>query len=589
MRRINDRGSHYNFIVFTFVSVLFLTLVLHANAASLFFSSTASTANIGDTVDVLVKIDSEGAGINAAQATVQYPKDILEVVKIEKGDTIFNFWLEEPSFSNENGKVTFVGGSSTGVSGKTLQVLKIIFKIKGGGKAELAFADGAVSASDGSGTNVLATVHSFVINSAPKTGTQETLTPSEPLPLTRPVQITRPAVPALALPIKPNVSMSLYPDPEKWYNGSANFLAQWTLPPDVSAVSTMLDQNIGYSGNVSEGLFDSKVFPAISKDGIWYLHVRFKNNIGWGPTTNYRIAIDTHPPLAFTASIVEGNPTDIPAPTLHFITKDGLSDIKEYQIKIGGGEIIRVSSKNFSGSYQLPLLPPGKDDVTIRAIDEADNSIETNVVLEITPIASPTITFVPNVLFSNDSGSGLNVKGTSLSQNKILIKVFQQAGGIAASGETTANANGNWEFTFDQPLKNDTYTVKARAQDSRGALSLVVESLPITVKSKPIIQLGSLQLGATGAFLLLLMIIAGGFASGFMYYKKQQAKISLRVTVASNEAVKIFTLIREDVEKLKQARLTSTESDDEFITKKLEENISRMEGYLKKGIEKIKS
>ncbi len=350
------------------LAICFLSLQ-SVSAATLYLSSDKEVLSIGETFEAVVKIDSEDASINACQVTLQFPKDILEAEKIGKTDSVFNFWLEEPAFSNDNGTVTFIGGSNFGSSGKSLKILTISFKVKGSGQIKLVFTDGAITASDGSGTNVLSTMLGLELTSAAKTGVAKI----EPKQIPPPTQIMRQAETSQGLPAKPSVKVPLYPDSEKWYNSTANFIAQWDLPADVSDVDTGLDKNVSFSGQTSEGLFESKVFPAIKEDGVWYLHVRFENNVGWGQALNYRLAVDTAPPIGFEAISLEGESTDNPAPTLQFKTSDALSGLKEYQVQIGDGEAIKILAADFSGSFQLPLQSPGKRRIAVKAVDEADN------------------------------------------------------------------------------------------------------------------------------------------------------------------------------------------------------------------------
>jgi len=79
----------------------------------------------------------------------------------------------------------------------------------------------------------------------------------------------------------------------------------WDLPNDVTAVATEVDQHPDAVPAKSEGLFDNKTFSPL-EDGVWYLHVQFKNSIGWGPTLHYRIGIDTAPPLGFSVTSPSG-------------------------------------------------------------------------------------------------------------------------------------------------------------------------------------------------------------------------------------------------------------------------------------------
>ena len=251
--------------------------------------------------------------------------------------------------------------------------------------------------------------------------------------------------------------------------------------------------------------------------------------------------------------------------------------------------MIKISAAEFRGSFKLPLQAPGKRTVLVRAVDGAGNSVESSAVLETTPIVSPVITFVTNELFS-DEERGLTVKGTALPGINVLLNVQQVLGGeITAKGVAHPDEKGNWEFIFGEALRNGQYVVTAQSQDARGALSLTVESQAIQVKSKPIIQIGKFQLGMGGALIFLLIVIAGGFGGGVWFYKKRQEKLALRLLVVKTDMAKVFKLIQDDIEKLQQAIGTPTEADDEFIMKRLQENIKKMEGYLKKEIEKVQN
>ncbi|MFA6339088.1 MAG: cohesin domain-containing protein [Candidatus Paceibacterota bacterium] len=554
-----------------------------ANAATLSLTPVSSDVGIGEKITINVRIDSEGVGINAAQATIRFPKDILEVVSLDKTSSAFSFWLDEPTFSNTDGVITFTGGTPYGVSGSAVKVLNIEFKAKGNGNGTVSLLETAVTASDGSGTNVLSKTNDAVI-----TVSSQRVVPKVP----EPQQIVRTPVASEKLPSKPNLKVSLYPDETSWYNIVGQFTASWDLPLDISGINTVVNKNPSFiPGEQSEGLFNNKTFDALS-DGISYLHVRFKNNVGWGPTAHYRLAVDTVSPAGFDLSIIEGNQTDNPTPTLQFKTSDARSGLKEYQVRVGSGDLIKIPVAGFKGSFKLPLQVPGKQKVFVKAVDQADNGIESSVDMEILPIASPAITFVPSQIFSEDE-QGVVVKGTALPNINVLLKLQKVAnnnqGEVIANGSTKSDEKGNWEFTFgQQPLRNGQYVVIAQSQDDRGALSLAVESSKINVKSKPIIQIGAFQLGMGGAIILLLLLLVGGFGGGVWFYRKRQAKLNMRVDFTESETSKIFNLISDDVKKLSDAFKTPTEGDDEYALGKLQENIKKMGAYIKKGINKIK-
>lgn len=361
-------------------------------AANLNLSTQKTQFVIGDTFSVDIKIDSQDAGINAAQATLQYPKDIVQVSGVDKAGSVFDFWLQDPSYDNGTGRVSFIGGSASGVSGKTLQVLKINFTITGSGTANLTFTDGAITASDGSGTNVLSLMSGLVITSITKQEATRIPAPdippapaapgpegkSAPAPVPVVKQIERPAVPTGKLPIQPVVTVPLYPHPDSWYNAESNFLVQWDLPKDITNVATLINKEPTFEPTVSEGLFDNKTFPVLT-DGVWYLHIRFKNNIGWGPTTHYKIGIDTTPPLAFAVTSKEGLDTAIITPTITYQTNDQPSGVATYKIIIDKNQPISTSAT----SYTLPPQDPGNHNVAVEANDFAGNKTITTIKIHI--------------------------------------------------------------------------------------------------------------------------------------------------------------------------------------------------------------
>lgn len=127
-----------------------------AFAATLSVSSASSAVRVGDTVVVKVLVNAGGQAINTAEGTLQFPSDLLQAVSISKSSSIFSIWVEEPSFSNQTGKVSFSGGlPSPGYQGNGGTVLSVSFRAKRAGTAAFSLANATVRANDGLGTNVL--------------------------------------------------------------------------------------------------------------------------------------------------------------------------------------------------------------------------------------------------------------------------------------------------------------------------------------------------------------------------------------------------------------------------------------------------
>ncbi|KKS44527.1 hypothetical protein A2567_01215 [Candidatus Azambacteria bacterium RIFOXYD1_FULL_42_11] len=170
-------GKHYKFIL---IFALFFALwIPAAKAAILTLSTEKDSFNVGDRFEANIKINSDGANVNAVQGTLEYPKDILEIISTDKTGSFVDFWLREPEFSNETGRLVFMGGAFRGISGESLQVLKINFKVKSVGKNDLKITDAAITASDDFGTNVLSGVSGIQIAALPKQESAKTVTLSE--------------------------------------------------------------------------------------------------------------------------------------------------------------------------------------------------------------------------------------------------------------------------------------------------------------------------------------------------------------------------------------------------------------------------
>ena len=155
--------------ILTFIfTAAFIVMPGATQAAELYVKPEKDAVSIGEKFTANIKIDSEGIGINAAQATLEYNKDILEIISTDKTGSIFEFWLREPEFSNDTGRLVFVGGSSKESKGESLQVVKINFQVKSAGSADITFTDAAITAYDNNGTNVLSVLRGAQIASAPK-------------------------------------------------------------------------------------------------------------------------------------------------------------------------------------------------------------------------------------------------------------------------------------------------------------------------------------------------------------------------------------------------------------------------------------
>jgi len=210
------------------------------------------------------------------------------------------------------------------------------------------------------------------------------------------------SVPSVGVPGPPNVSSPTHPDKNKWYsNNNPEFT--WQLPSDVTEVSYAIDQNPSTNPKfIAESLVQKINFPDL-EDGIWYFHINFKNQYGWGKLTHRKVLIDTEPPEPFTVVVDNENDLTNPTPLFLFKTTDSLSGLEYYKVILNGKTHDTVTPQNIKDSPYRPLpLAPGKHSLGVKAFDKAANFALDSTDFEILPFGFVKITKIPKNLRIGD-------------------------------------------------------------------------------------------------------------------------------------------------------------------------------------------
>lgn len=177
--------------------------------------------------------------------------------------------------------------------------------------------------------------------------------------------------------------------------------------------------------------------------------------------------IDTTPPEPFEITIDnEGDPAN-PQPLLYFETKDDLSGISHYEIKIGTGDTFKVFEGE-SNPFRLPLQSPGTHKIIIKAIDKAGNYTESTTEVKIESILPPQITVCPNDYVAGEEV--LHIEGTGLSNQKTII-FFEADEKSIKTWEVLNNEKGEWSLSADDLFKSGFYRISAREKNEKGAIS----------------------------------------------------------------------------------------------------------------------
>lgn len=445
--------------------------------------------------NVDIRLDTKGKSINAAQALIGFSPDIVSILSAEKENSIFSFWLEEPQISNASGTLRLIGGTTKKITGDGLHILRLRAQAKKSGLAEFAISDAAVIASDGEGSNILSSVERASVDIKL---TAALSTSSMPVSAQGAFRIS---TAAKALPPKPILNVPLYPDQTRWYNHKGDVVVFWNSVPDVQA-AIWLDRNPGTGPTkVDKELQTGRNIGAIPGDGIWYLHVRFKNTVGFGDTAHYKISFDTTVPSL--SLLIDTPSADYPSPKLRFEAKDYLSGLSHAVISLDG----REEARSIDSTYVLPPQSPGKYRALVRVFDRAGNSAGESIDFEILPIPAPQVDFFTRKIEDDES---ILIFGHSAPDQFVDVILRDKEKEVLRKSVAT-NSDGGWSAVIVEDLARGRYSFAAVARDKRGASSHETEPREFLVRSQVIVSMAGIDFGWNEITLAAILItIAGG-------------------------------------------------------------------------------
>lgn len=559
-------------VFFSFAFVIFFLPTL-AEAASLGFSPSTLTRSLNDNFTVTVSLSSNDVAMNAASGVISFDKDKLEIVSLSKTNSIMSLWVQEPSFSNQNGTVNFEGVVlNPGFQGAQGNLLTITFRAKASGQANVRFTSGTILANDGVGTNILSGLGSanFLITG----GT----TPAA-------------SVPATAVPPEgngPAITSTTHPDQSKWYANSAPEFV-WVLPEDALEVRTVISASSGATPSISYiPPITSKTVEPLT-DGVYYFALQIRTASGWSDVGRYRINIDTKPPEPFSITFPHSNRGFEPQPVIMFNTTDKGSGVSGYEVVIDGKGPAKVAPAADSNPYPLPPQVPGDYTVTVTASDEAGNSRSASESFTIEAIEAPRITYYQEEIVYGDI---LKIRGTTYPDSEVHI--FIREGNEMVSEEYTKSSNtGDFVVVATKRLNSGDYTFTARVTDSRGAMSNETSPLTLKVKSRFLNDIVDLTLSYLSAALLAIVSLALIFGGGgyvwyrsFMLVRRLRRESSEAETVLQKSFEHLRQNIAEHAARLRTLKRKLTKEEIAFL-EQFENNLNEAEKVIVKEIQDI--
>ena len=518
-----------------------------------------------------VYVSTGGLPINSAEGTLHFPTDLVNVESVSNASSIFNIWVEQPSFSNPAGKVYFNGGLPTpGYSGQSGQVIRVNFRAKKSGSATLSLGSAAVRANDGKGTDVLGRASGAVIT----IGATPAPAPATPAP--KP-EASTPEDDQTSVPRAPVITSADFSDQNAWYNKTSGTFS-WGVPANVTAVQLVLGSS---PSSVPYVLYDtpirSKAIPNLV-EGVWYLNARFKNANGWGKIASRKIQVDITKPTSLSVKPVVAPDGMV---TLSLSAKDALSGVQNYSAYNGETKLGEILAAAGQTDLKFGPLSAGNYTIAVRAYDKAGNYIEEKISIAAAEIVAPRITEYPE---SIKTGSPFMIQGQLPDGVSAVTLWVQEAGQDATSHALTPDSAGVFIYSSDQVKNAGTVTVWAEAN----GVSSEKVAIRVIEPARAKVDMAVVQTTAIGVVLLVGLLLLVWLL--YVVIKKLSAYRKGN-THTDQELYRVFEIIKGNtkqhirmLEKASAKRKLTKE--EKVILAELSDDLDEAEEYL---LERVKS
>lgn len=538
--------------LFLFLSLGFLNEVYAA--ASLYLTASTTTTYPGNTFVIYPRVNTGGAATNAYTVSITFPSSLVQVVSMSKAGSICTIYVSEPSFTASTASIN-CGLPTPGYNGSSGGLGSITFRAKAKGTATISITGSSkVLANDGVGTNILGSRGSISIN------------------------ITDPPPPPVAAP---TVTCSVGSTGE-WI-GETDITFNWNVPSGAVGFSYTLtqDPNSG-AGRTNVGGGTIKSYSNLP-DGTYYFKIAATNGSRWSNTTTYTLRIDTVPPKDLVIYSEPSNDSKIyELPLIYFEAADELSGIDHYEIKIDDGDFIVVQSP-----YQIESITSGKHTITVKAVDNASNSIEESIIIEMAEIPAPIIIKPKNGSYLPLLKEKLIVEGTAEPNSTVYIYL----NGMKLA-EVSSDDQGYFSYTHDQPLPSGEYELYAISKGETGIESSRSETVKFTVDPYAL-RIGMFVIPSPCLASLALVILTFLILL-LLYLNRRYQEYRKRV---KKSLAKVQKALDEEFDELEKDTMSGVETVTQRVSKKaggelerdLSKEISEAEADIREAVEEIPS
>ena len=165
-------------------------------------------------------------------------------------------------------------------------------------------------------------------------------------------------------------------------------------------------------------------------------------------------------------------------------------------------------------------------------------------------------------------------------------------GPVSSVREIKTDERGNWQAEFEQPIKKGKYFIEAQTVDSRSAVSLQVKSSAIRVKERPLLTVAGFDITQFWLLTFIILLLLIGFVGGWLTVRLAKTQRSRKVVVAQRDIVTVFSIVKKDLDKILESyhdkKIDEREASEiEFLLKRININIEKMQQYLLENIKEI--
>ncbi len=147
----------------TYFIVIFMALFAPASVFAYEFRAEVRETQIGPGSTVIVDLKLAARTlVNACEGYLQYDSSAFDIVRISSGNSVVNFWIEEPKVTEYG--IRFSGATPGAFSGQDNHVLSVAFRAKREGIFDFVPHSSVVYLSDGHGTSLVPRAHAAAVS-----------------------------------------------------------------------------------------------------------------------------------------------------------------------------------------------------------------------------------------------------------------------------------------------------------------------------------------------------------------------------------------------------------------------------------------